>query len=266
MMTNRSELEATYKVIIAAARQKRLVRYSELITLHKWPEDSATRMMGNQLDTLVKVCKHRGWPAMAAIVVRKNYDRLTENNLRAFIRGSRDAGYTVKDPEDFQDKQRELLYKWAPTAPDTLELSDQEIQNLFKNSRDRHTIDDSLIDNSDRDRVSGEANAQPNNSPTITGESDTKDTAPYKNNTTKPDENNEEAVNQLREEVETLKNDQKRTVKIIKELRQKVENYHKESLERTDTKFDKLSERLVYVVLAMVAIIVSTYGVIFSIL
>ena len=128
VMTNRDELEATYKVIIAAARQKGLVHYSELITLHKWPEDSATRMMGDQLDTLVKVCKRRGWPAMAVIVVRKNYDRLTENNLAAFVRGSRNAGYTVGDPEEFQDKQRELLYLWAPIAPDTLDLSDEELK------------------------------------------------------------------------------------------------------------------------------------------
>ena len=131
VMTKKDELEATYKVILAAARRKGLVYTSKLIDLHNWPEGGATQVLGNQLNALVKVCRRRGWPAMAVIVVKQHYDRLTDKNLKAFIRGSRNAKYTVNDPEEFQDEQREFLYRWAPTAPDTLDLSDQEVQDLF---------------------------------------------------------------------------------------------------------------------------------------
>ena len=265
VMTKRDELEATYKVILAAARRKDLVRYSELIALHNWPEGNATRILGSQLNALVKICQWRGWPAMAVIVVRQHYDRLTDNNLKAFIRGARDAGYTIKDPEEFQDEQREFLYRWAPTAPDTLDLSDQEVQDLFQGTRDWHTNDDSLIDDSDQEDDSGEANAQPDNNPLGTSESGTKSPASNQDTSTHSDGNNEEIINQLREDVETLKEEQKKTNQTIKELQQEVENNHKKSLERTDSKFDKLSERLVYFVLAVVAIIVSAVGVSLSI-
>ena len=263
-MTKKDELEATYKVILAAARRKDFVRYSELIALHNWPEDNATRILGSQLNALVKVCRWRGWPAIAVIVVRQHYDRLTDNNLKAFIRGARDAKYTVNDPEEFQDEQREFLYRWAPTAPDTLDLSDQEVQDLFKGTRDWHTNDDSLIDDSDQEDNSGEASVQPDNNPPRTGGSDTKDPAPHQNTGTPSDRNNEEIINQLREEIETLKKDQKRTDNTIKELQQEVENKHKESLERTDSKFDKISERLVYFVLGTVAIIVPAISVLYA--
>lgn len=265
VMINRDELEATYKVIIAAARQKGFVNYSELITLHKWPEDNATRMMGDQLNALVKVCRWRGWPAMAAIVVRKDHNRLTDNNLAAFVRGTRNAGYTVTDPEEFQDNQRELLYNWAPMAPDTLDLSDQEAQDLSKSTGNRPANDDSLIEDSDQMDNGDEMNAQQNsNAPKPRGNS-TKDSAPHRNIGTPSDGNNEETIHQLREEIETLKKEQKKTDQTVRELQQEIEKKHRESLERTDSKFDKISERLMYVVLTIVVIIISTVGVMFAI-
>ena len=260
-MTESDELKTIYKAILTAARRKGLARYSELIDLHNWPGDSAAWILGNRLDALVKVCRWRGWPAMAVIVVRKNYNRLTDNNLAAFVRGTRNAGYAVTDPEEFQEKQREFLYKWAPTAPDTLDLSDREIQDLFMGTRDWHTNDDSLNDDGDRGGDSGEANARPDSSPPKTIGSGTKDSAPHQNLGTPPDGNNEETIRQLKQEVETLKKEQRKTDKTVKELQQEVEKNHKESLERTDSKFDKLSERLVYFVLAIVAIIISAVGV-----
>ena len=263
-MINRDELETIYKVIVAAARRKGLVRYSELIALHNWPEGSAARILGNRLNELLKVCWRRGWPAVAVIVVRKYDDRLTGNNLAAFVRGARDAGYTVTNPEIFEAEQRKFLYDWAPTAPDTLDISDQEIQDLFKNTRVRHTNDDSLIDD-DQEDDNGETTAQLEDKPPRTGGSGTKDSASHQNVGTSSDGNNEETILQLREEVETLKKEQRKTDKIVKELQQEVEKNHKESLERTDSKFDKLSERLVYFVLAIVAIIISAVGVSFSI-
>lgn len=265
MMVNKDELEATYKVIVAAARRKGLVRYSELITLHNWPEGRAKQIMGSQLDALVKVCRHRGWPAMAAIVVRKDHDRLTDNNLTAFVRGTRGAGYTVEDPEEFQDKQRELLYNWAPTAPDTLDLGNHEIQDIFGVASDRLSNDDSLIDDIDQEDDSGKANARPNSSLQRTSGLGTKDPATHQNKGTPSDGDNEEIICQLREEIETLKKEQKRTDKVIKELQKEVERKHMESIERTDSKFDKLSERLMYVVIGIVAIIISAIGVSYAI-
>lgn len=264
-MTVREELKTIYQVILAAARRKDLVRYSELIDLHNWPRDSAAGILGTRLDALVKVCCQRNWPAMAVIVVRKNYDRLTDNNLRAFVRGTRDAGYTVKDPEDFQEKQKEFLYMWAPTAPDKLDLSDQEIQVLFKGTRDWHINDDSLINDSDKQDNSGEANAQPNNSYTKTGDTVPKNLAPHQNKGTPSGRNNEEEISQLREEVEALKKKQKRTDKTIRELQKEVKKKHKESLEHADSKFGKFSERLVYYVLGIVAIIISAMGINYAI-
>ena len=264
-MAEIDEMKTIYKVIIAAARRKDLVRYSELIAMHNWPRGSAAGILGKRLNELLKVCKWRGWPAMAVIVVRQHYDRLTDNNLEAFVRGARDAGYIVEDPEEFQDKQREFLYKWAPTAPDALVLSEQEIQDLFKGTRNWHAADDSLIDDSDQEDDSGEANAQPDSRQPRTNGSGTKSTAPHQNTGAPPDGSNEEIINQLREDVETLKKEQKRTNQTIRELQQEVKKNHKESLKRTDSKFDKLSERLVYFVLGIVAIIISAVGVSFSI-
>lgn len=264
-MTNRDELETIYKVIVAAARRKGLVRYSELIALHNWPEGSAARTLGERLNDLLKVCWRRGWPAMAVIVVRKYDDRLTGGNLAAFVRGARAAGYIVKDPEEFEAEQRKFLYDWAPAAPDTLDISDQEIQEILKATRDRHANDDSLIDDGDQEGDSGEANTRPDSNPPKTSGSGTKESAPHQNVGIPSDGNNEKTIRQLRKEIETLKKEQIKTNKTVKELQQEVEKNHKESLERTDSKFDKLSERLVYFVLAIVAIIISAVGVSFSI-
>lgn len=194
VMINRNELETIYKVILTAAQRKDLVRYSELIALHNWPQDFAARTLGNRLNELLKVCRRRRWPAMAVIVVRKYDDRLTGSNLAAFVRGARDAGYIVRNPEDFEAEQRKFLYDWAPTAPDTLDLSDPGIQDILKSTRHRHADDDSLIDDIDQEEDSGKANTRPyNNRPRTSGHG-TKDPTTHQSKDTPSERDDEEAI------------------------------------------------------------------------
>lgn len=265
-MINRDELETIYMAILAAARRKGLTRYSELIALQNQTRGQNVRVkLKTRLNELLKICKRRNWPAMPVIVVGQHDDLLSDNSLSKFTEGAVNAGYSVQNKRKFEATQRQNLYDWAPTAPDTLDLSDQEIQDLFNGTRDWHVDDDSLIDDSDQEDSGGETTARPDINPPRASGGGPKDSTPQQDIGTSSDENNEKTISQLREEVETLKKEQKKTDKTIKELQQEVKKNHKESLERTDSKFDKLSKRLVYFILGIVAIVISAVGVSFAI-
>ena len=135
-MTERDELNAIYKAILTAARQKGLIRYSDLIALqnlvHGQPPEVTLRI---RLHRLLLICRRRDWPAMSAIVVGKHDVLLSDKGLSSFVEGARNAGYAVQTPREFEAEQKEALYLWAPSAPDSLDLGDREIQEFSRPSR-----------------------------------------------------------------------------------------------------------------------------------
>ena len=123
-MTEKEELNAIYKAILTAARQNDMVRYSDLIALLDLAHGQKPEVaLKTRLHKLLKICKRRSWPAMSAIAVGKNDVLLTDKGLSSFVEGSRNAGYAVQDPREFEAKQKEALYRWAPSAPNSLDLS-----------------------------------------------------------------------------------------------------------------------------------------------
>ena len=130
-MTEKEELNAIYKAILAAARQNDLVGYSDLIALLDLAHGQRPNVaLKTRLHTLLKICRRRDWPAMSAIVVGINDVLLTDRGLASFVEGSRNAGYAVQDPRAFEAEQKEALYRWAPSAPDSLDFSDHELREL----------------------------------------------------------------------------------------------------------------------------------------
>ena len=130
-MTERDELNAIYKAILAAARQQGLARYSDLIALqnlvHGQPPEVTLRI---RLHRLLLICSRRDWPAISAIVVGENDVLLSQKGLSSFVKGARNAGYPVQDPREFEAAQKEALYRWVPSAPDSLDISDHELREL----------------------------------------------------------------------------------------------------------------------------------------
>ena len=135
-MTETDELNAIYKAILAAARQKGLARYSDLIALldlaHGQPSNVTLK---TRLHRLLKICRRRDWPAMSAIVVGENDVLLSDKGLSSFVEGARSAGYAVRTPREFEAEQKEALYLWAPSAPESLDLGDREIREFSRSSR-----------------------------------------------------------------------------------------------------------------------------------
>ena len=130
-MTEKEELNAIYKAILTAARQNELVGYSDLIALLDLAHGQQPNVaLKTRLHALLKICGRRNWPAMSAIVVGKHDVLLSDTGLLSFVEGSRNAGYAVQDPRAFEAEQKEALYRWAPSAPNSLDFSDHELREL----------------------------------------------------------------------------------------------------------------------------------------
>ena len=130
-MNEKNELKAIYRAILTAARQKGLARYSDLMTLLDPTRGQSPRMaLKTRLHELLKICRRRNWPAMSAIVVGERDALLSEKGLSSFVEGAGNAGYAVQDPREFEAEQKEALYHWASSAPDSLDLSDHELREL----------------------------------------------------------------------------------------------------------------------------------------
>ena len=78
---------------------------------------------------------------MSAIVVGENDILLSQKGLSSFVKGARNAGYPVQDPRVFEAAQKEALYRWVPSAPDSLDISDHELRELSQVVRGADTAD-----------------------------------------------------------------------------------------------------------------------------
>ena len=141
-MTERDKLNAIYRAILAAARQKGLARYSDLIALQGLvPGQPPKVTLRIRLHKLLKICRRRDWPAMSAIVVGEYDALLSEKGLAGFVEGAENAGYAVQNPREFEAEQKEALYLWAPSAPDSLDLGDRKIQKFSQPIRSANAGD-----------------------------------------------------------------------------------------------------------------------------
>jgi 5-methylcytosine-specific restriction protein B len=125
----RLDLEKTYAAILQAARARRFISYGDLAAASGVPWPLARRLIPQHLGQLVTLAHERGWPMPSAIVVNKDdvaTGRLEGSAREGFLAAARDAGFDVADPEQFVKDQQEKIFAWAPTAPDTLGLTQLE--------------------------------------------------------------------------------------------------------------------------------------------
>ncbi len=121
------ELRIIYRFLVRQARSNRYVSYSQLAQElgHEW---SHVRFKINgYLGDLLKICKMRNWPAFSAIIVKKEHidtGKLEGSALNGFISGARGAGYEFQNVEKFLEEQRQLMFKWAKTAPNELDCNE----------------------------------------------------------------------------------------------------------------------------------------------
>ena len=152
-MNERDEINAIYKVIVASARQKELARYSDLMALQDPAQGQHPGVaLRTRLHELLKICRRRNWPAMSAIVVGERDVLLSDKGLSSFVEGARNAGYALQEPRKFETEQKEALYRWAPSAPDSLDLSNQEVRELSRAIRGAD-VGDAVLMQEERPRM-----------------------------------------------------------------------------------------------------------------
>jgi 5-methylcytosine-specific restriction protein B len=120
-MTDRLDLQTTYRAILDAARKRRFISYGELAKANGADWHKVRYEMNRHLGKLVHIAVDRGWPMPSAIVV--NQQNLESGTLdgsarEGFLAAARDSGLKVDDPAAFVRQQQDALFAWAPTAPE----------------------------------------------------------------------------------------------------------------------------------------------------
>lgn len=120
-MTDRLDLNTTYRAILDAARHHRFISYGDLAKANNAEWQKVRYEMNRHLGELVQLSVARGWPMPSAIVV--NQQNLESGTLDGsardgFLAAARDSGLEVDDPEEFVRQQQDALFAWAPSAPD----------------------------------------------------------------------------------------------------------------------------------------------------
>lgn len=112
-MIERDEMNAIYRAILAAARQKWLARYSDLMALQGLvPGQPPKVTLRIRLYKLLQICRRRDWPAMSAFVVGKHDALLSDKGLAGFVEGARNAGYAVQNPREFEAGRKRHSIFW----------------------------------------------------------------------------------------------------------------------------------------------------------
>ena len=118
-MSDKPELQITYKAILDYAREGKVLSYSDIAQRHGRPVRELRSTIRKHLNDLMKICYDRNWPALPAIVVSKNEEIITERR-GAFVSSAKNTGYTVRDEMKFIKVNMSRLYEWAVTASDML--------------------------------------------------------------------------------------------------------------------------------------------------
>lgn len=118
------EFEKSFKVIQAAARERRFVAYKELADASGATWSRVHLAMGEHLGRLVEYADRQDWPMLSAIVVNKpnvTSGRMEPDTLQGFVTAARQLGHEVTDEPAFLKEQQERVFEWAE-----LEAADDE--------------------------------------------------------------------------------------------------------------------------------------------
>ena len=112
-MSGDLDMQITYGMIVAAARERRVLHYTDIADAHgiEW-SPAVFRHLGKVLEVSFK----RSWPALTAIIVPMRTDHLSGKGLEGFCDSARRAGYEFDDCETFAREQMEAVFEWAQTA------------------------------------------------------------------------------------------------------------------------------------------------------
>ena len=116
------DIQTTYRTILAAARERRLVSYTDIADAQGKRISRVRDELIRQLDEILCISRRRGWPALTAIVVNQNADGLEGAALEGFAKSAALAGYEVGDPREFADEQKWAVFATAPTTPEVLDM------------------------------------------------------------------------------------------------------------------------------------------------
>ncbi|MEX2628536.1 MAG: AAA family ATPase [Tistlia sp.] len=136
-MTEQLDLNTTYKAILEAARTRQFISYGDLAKVNGAAWRKVRRAMNHHLGDLVEIAAKRDWPMPSAIVVNKSNvgSGLLEGEARdGFINAAKSFGFDVIDPAAFVREQQDALFAWAPTAPNELELTSEELAKFQKSN------------------------------------------------------------------------------------------------------------------------------------
>lgn len=130
-MIQKLSLKKSYKAILDAARAGRYISYGDVAKANEMPWQKVRYAMNNHLGDLVKIAAERGWPMPSVIVV--NQDKVKSGTLdgsarEGFVKAAKEFGYDVSDPERFVEDQQKALFEWAESAPDELDVQEDDTE------------------------------------------------------------------------------------------------------------------------------------------
>ena len=129
-MTGSLDIEVTYATILAAARNGGVTSYEKIAQAHGRDLDEVDRGLFRHLGSILRVCFKRGWPALTVVVVNDKIEAMTKKGLLYFAVAAESAGYKFDNARMFVRIQSDLVFRWAPYAPEKLEPKDKEIRRV----------------------------------------------------------------------------------------------------------------------------------------
>ena len=141
-MADGFDIRITYKMIVAAARDRRVMHYKPIIDEHGmgWPR--ARSGLNPHLDKILQISFERKWPALTAIIVPKDPGYLTGKGLKGFCESAKRAGYEFDDDEAFAREQMEAVFDWAQTADPEFTIESNGDEDRKADEDDKRDEDD----------------------------------------------------------------------------------------------------------------------------
>ena len=134
------DMRITYKMIVAAARERRVIHYKDIIDAHGMEMSRVLNQLFRHLDEILQISFEREWPALTAIIVPVRTDHLSGKGLEGFCESARRAGYEFDDCETFAREQMEAVFDWAQTADEEWKSSCDKVKNSGNSERRRKLV------------------------------------------------------------------------------------------------------------------------------
>ena len=128
-MTDRLDLNKTYRAIIVAARAKRFISYGDLARANDVNWQKKRHEIFRQLGKINEIAASNEWPILSSIVV--NQDKIESgtldgNALKGFMKMTKELDLDISDYTAFIEKQQQAVFDWAQNAPEGLEINEDE--------------------------------------------------------------------------------------------------------------------------------------------